>query len=278
MNKFIVVIMLGAATLARADFSYTLTRTGAADKSATRYFLKGQKMLIETGRTSILMDFDAQTVTTINNTGKTYSVRKFSDIGASVKTEVQADVKATGQKKVINGFNASEVLMTVQLDAPQGRPGMKMQMEMDIWISPDVPGAGELRAFYQKNMTRFPWAAMSQGGNEGLQKAMMDLQRKLAEMNGVPVQQTVRIKPLGGPQVSEQQSAQMAQARARLEEMQKQGGPQAEAATQALARMGARSGSGGLLMETTMESSNFSSASIPDSMFAIPAGYQAAEK
>ena len=39
-----------------------------------------------------------------------------------------------------------------------------MQMEMDMWLSTDVPGIGELRTFYQKNMERFPWAAMSGGG------------------------------------------------------------------------------------------------------------------
>jgi hypothetical protein len=71
----------------------------------------------------------------------------------------------------------------------------------------------------------------------------------------------------------------MAQARARLEEMQKQGGPQAQAAAQALARMGAApGGGGGSGFEINMESSNFSTASIPDSIFAIPAGYQQSEK
>jgi hypothetical protein len=62
-----------------------------------------------------------------------------------------------------------------------------------------------------------------------------------------------------------------------MEAMAKQGGPQAAAAQQALARMGGGA-TGGSLFETTMESSGFSSSSIPDSVFAIPAGFQASDK
>jgi hypothetical protein len=69
----------------------------------------------------------------------------------------------------------------------------------------------------------------------------------------------------------------MAQARAQMEAMAKQGGPQAAAAQQALARMGAPSGSGSLF-EITTESGGFSTGSIPDSVFAIPAGFQKVER
>jgi hypothetical protein len=67
----------------------------------------------------------------------------------------------------------------------------------------------------------------------------------------------------------------MEQARARLEAMKQQGGAQAAAAEQALARMGAASGGG---MEITMESGNFSTAAIPDSTFSIPPGFTEAGK
>jgi hypothetical protein len=108
-----------------------------------------------------------------------------------------------------------------------------------------------------------------------MQKAMVDLQRKMAGLNGVPVMEVVRMKAAGSG--GDAQNAQLAQARARLEEMQKQGGPQAAAAAQALARMGGGSG-GGSMFETTMESTNFSTAAIPDSVFAIPAGFTKADK
>jgi hypothetical protein len=71
----------------------------------------------------------------------------------------------------------------------------------------------------------------------------------------------------------------MAQARARLEELAKQPGPAGDQAKQALARMGgAPSGGGAGGLDITMEAGSFSSSSIPDSVFAIPAGYQKSEK
>lgn len=75
-----------------------------------------------------------------------------------------------------------------------------------------------------------------------------------------------------------QQQAQMEKARAQMEAMQKQGGAQATAAAQILARMNAMPGGGGGGMEITMESSGFSAAPIPDSVFAIPDGFRQATK
>jgi len=70
----------------------------------------------------------------------------------------------------------------------------------------------------------------------------------------------------------------MAQARARLEQIVTQGGPAAAMAQQQLARMpgggGGAAAPSGALLEITMDSSDFSGASIPDSVFAIPAEYQ----
>jgi hypothetical protein len=277
-SLFLIAAM---AVAARADFSYTSTRKGGAGNQSgevTKHYLKGQKMMMDSGNRVILIDFDAQTVTTIQTAQKTYTVANFVDLGQTLQqtgAEISADVKETGQHKTINGFNASEFLMTIQVEMAQARAGMKMQMEMDLWVSPDVPGSQELKAFYQKNMGRFPWAAMAPGGNPSMQKAMVDLQRKMAGLNGVPVMEVVRMKAAGSG--GDAQNAQLAQARARLEEMQKQGGPQAAAAAQALARMGGGSG-GGSMFETTMESTNFSTAAIPDSVFAIPAGFTKADK
>jgi hypothetical protein len=235
-------------------------------------------MMIDSSSTSTILDFDAQTITTIVKSRKTYTVKKFSDVGKTAELgDVTGDVKETGQKKNINGFDASELVMTIDVENPamQGR-GMKMQMEMHIWISTAVPGADELRAFYKRNMGNFPWAAMMQGGNPAMAKTMADLQRKLAQMNGVPVLEVMKSKMAGAPSLSPDRQAQMDAARARLEAMAQQGGQAGAAAQQALARMGSASGGGG--MEISMESGNFSTASIPGSAFAIPAGFTAAEK
>ena len=203
--------LLAGAWAARADFSYTTTRkmTGGAlatlaagnnqNQNSKTYF-KGQKMRTDTGDTAMILDFEAQTITTINNRQKTVTVRNFSDIGAAAKQnniDAKIDVKETGQKKNVNGFNASELIMTMEVDGPPNSPMGKMQMEMDMWISPDVPGVGEMRAFYQKNASRFPWTAMA-AGNQSMQSGMAELQRKMAEMNGIPVLQVMKMKSAGG--------------------------------------------------------------------------------
>ncbi len=239
----LILIALMGTMAARADFSYTMTRKGVGAPEVTTQSIKGQKMMIDNPSTTIVMDFDAQTITTVNKSQKTFTMKKFSDVGTGLSgTEMTMDVKETGQKKNINGFDASELLLTVDVDNPQmaGR-GMKMQMEMHIWISSAVPGAGELHAFYQRNMGSFPWAAIMQGGNPGMAKTIADLQRKLATMNGVPVLEVMKTKMSGGPSVSPQQQAQMDTARARLEALAQQGGQAGAAAQQALARMGGAS-------------------------------------
>ena len=293
----LTVTLFVATFTAHADFSYTTTQKATGGQMAamaagsanqnTKFYLKGQKMKTDTGDTAIVLDFDAQTITTVNNKQKTVSVRKFIDIVAATgDVNAKVDVKETGQKKVINGYNASELVMTIQMDSPAEAQMGKMQMEMDMWLSSDPPGAKEMRAFYQKNMSRFPWAAMSGGdsaGNASMRAAMAEMQRKLAEMNGVNVMEMMKMKAAGAggapviPQMTPEQMAQMKAAMARL---QAQGGPGAAQAQQAMARMQAMQGGGapgagsGSLMEMTMESTEFSTNSIPDSVFAIPAGYQ----
>ena len=291
-----LIFALGAALTAHADFRYiTTTRNpvdteagqpyksaqgAAASAQTTKHYLKGQKMKMDNGATATIIDFDSQTVTVIDNNQKTYAVTKFGDLGQALPQsdlEAKAELKETGQRKTIKGFNASEAIMTMEIDASQtSRAGinMKMRMEMDIWLSPDVPGAEEWRAFFEKNRDRFPWNAMSGGASPSMQQAIASLQRKMASLRGVPVLQVIRVKPAGNDAQAVQAQQGMDKARAQLEAMRQQGGPQAAAAEQALARMGAMTSGSGALFEVTVESSDFSTDGIPDSVFAIPAGYR----
>jgi hypothetical protein len=296
------VTLLAATWTVRADFSYTTTQkaTGgqmaamaAGSNQSSKFYLKGQKMKTESADTATILDFEAQTITTVNHRQKTYTVRKFSDFASATNgIDAKIDVRETGQQKVINGYNARELVMTMEMENPAaGRSPAaaqmgKMQMEMDLWLSSDPPGAGEVRTFYQKNSSRLPWAAMANGANPSMQAAMAQLQRKMAEMNGVQVMEVMKMKMAGGaaamPAMPQMTPEQMAQMKAAIDKLQAQGGAGAAAAQQAMARMqamqqggGAAPGAGsGSLMEMTMEQTDFSTGSIPESVFAIPAGYQ----
>jgi hypothetical protein len=278
-------LALAAATAAHADFSYTTTTKGPVEQTS-KHYLKGDKMMTDNGNTAMIIDFAAQTVTHIDKANKTYTVSKVSDVASGpaqdAKVEMSGDFKETGQRKTINGFNASQATLNMQVEMAQGpQPGMKMQMEMELWLSPDVPGYSEMEAFYKRNMSRFPWAAMAQGSNASMRATMAELQKKMAGMHGAPVLEIIHSKMggAGAPSMTPQQQAQMEKAKAQIEAMQKQGGPQAAAAAQMLARMNAMSGgSGGGGMEITIEASGFSAAPIPDSVFAAPDGYKSAAK
>jgi hypothetical protein len=268
-----LILVLAASFAAHADFSYTQTlKSSQGAPQTTKVFLKGSKMMSDRGETATLIDLGAQTITSINKTAKSYSVQKMAELmaGAGSAAAPQVDIKETGQKKAINGFNCSQSVMTMSMDGPT--PGVKMQIEIEMWVSPDVPGWQQMRDFYKKNSGGLN--AMG-GGNPGMQRAVVEMQKKMTTVNGAPVEQVMRMKAPGMEGQAGQMQGQLGQARARLEEMIKQGGPQAEAAKSALARMpgGAVGGSGTSLFETTIDSSAFSSADIPDSVFAIPAGF-----
>jgi hypothetical protein len=257
-----------AGLAAHADFSYITVTKSPAGERTSKHYIKGQKIVTDDGSAMTIMDLDAQTMTTINKTQKTYTVRSFADLAAkagAAGASVNTDIKKTGQHQNINGFDAEEMVMTMAMDTSQmqQRPGskappMQMQMEMHFWFASDVPGINEVHDFYAKNADRMPWAAMSQGNS-----SMAEAQRKMATMHGIPVR-TVMKMGSGNPQ----QQAQMDQARARIEEMKKQGGPQAAMADQMLARMGGGSN------DVVSDSSGFSGAPVSDSVFAVPADYR----
>jgi hypothetical protein len=81
-------VLLSTTFAARADFSYTTTSKttggmaaslgGGANNPPSKHYFKGQKMRTDSGDTSIIIDFDAQTMTTISNRQKPISVRRFS--------------------------------------------------------------------------------------------------------------------------------------------------------------------------------------------------------
>jgi hypothetical protein len=85
--------LLSATLAARADFSYTTTTKttggmaasfgGGANNPPSKHYFKGQKMRTDSGDISTIIDFDAQTMTMINNSRKTVTVRSLSDIAAA---------------------------------------------------------------------------------------------------------------------------------------------------------------------------------------------------
>jgi hypothetical protein len=278
------IAALLTASAAHADFSYSTTRKTSAGASVagnndqpSKYYFKGRKMKVETGDTAVLVDFRARTITALDNKLKTVSVRTFDADPAGAKV----NVKKTGQAKTINGHRAVEILLTTGLDGPELRTmGSQLQIEVDLWLSEDVRGGAWLHKFYRENQEQFPWRALSGPGNLAIQTGLASLHGRIAAMNGVPALEVIKVLPAGAPPAKPLSPAESGKIRDRIAELDAQiqkGGPDAEAATKEMSRLKAMVGDDyvrGPLFEITVESSGFSTESIPESVFAIPTGYQ----
>ncbi len=262
-----------AAPLLWADFSYQSTvKSGVGAGTVSKFKVKGGRMRMDSGTLTIITDLDTKTVTTINHTSKTYTVQPLDKSQAAMpKTgmpEVKAQVNPTGQSKRIGNYNCQQVMVTMSFANSNGA----MSMESEMWVSPDVPGNAEMRALGAKMADAGFVTSMMDDKNRAM---MIDLQRQMAKLNGMPVLQIMRMKS-GSDAQAKKMADQMAAVREQMEKLKKQGGPRAEAAAKTLALLPAPGGK--YLLEVATESSAFSAATIAASEFAIPAGYKKADR
>ncbi len=265
-----VVLSLAMAISAFADLTYSSTvKSGPGAGTVTKHFLKGNRSKAESANSVIITDYDAQTVTILMPANKTYRVTPMSQSSAAMEKaggDIKADVKETGAKKSIGGFNCKQVIMTLSMTGQT-----PMNVESEMWVSPDVPGAAELKAMGMRMAEK----GVGASGSTQMQKALADIQRQTAKIGGVPVLTIMRMKQ-GDDAQSKQMQAQMQAARAQMEALKKQGGPAAAAVEKAMANLPAAGGK--YSMEVTTESSGFTTTSIPASEFTIPAGYKKADR
>jgi tetratricopeptide (TPR) repeat protein len=268
----LLVLALAWSFTARADFRYTVSEhnayamaiSGAPDPQVTRYYLKGYRVLSESGDVTRIIDLNAQTDTVINKAAKTYSVRNLPEkpdqARAAMGLHRQIGMKETGEQKTINAYGCRQIIVTLFQSAPPPIPsGHTAQIEIDAWISSDVPGWKNMRAFEQNNGSPFFVSAARQNGfiTEFL---------KLSDMSGFPVQAVIRVSEGGLT------PAQVARTRTPLERIIETGGQRAEAAKEALAHMSSlANGDNGI--EITQVYSDFSDAEVPDAIFNVPADF-----
>ena len=314
---------LAAGTLF-ADFSYDQSSkiTGGAmagamkvigvfSKQATQpikstVVVKGDRMAHVGAETVQIIDLAKETITDVNVKNRTYSVVTFAQMAQAMdqaaqkaaaqpdnkKAEVnfKASVKETGQTKVVSGFNTREVILTLVMESTDKESGNKGAMNVisDMWLAPDVPGYGEVRAFYQRMGAKLAWtpgtSAFTQGRGD-MAQAFGDLSKESAKLQGVPVMQVVS---MGGVPAEGQQGQQPA---AQQSQQEKQSEPTSIGG--ALGRLGGLGGLGrkkqeappkqeqqstasapGTLLEMTTESMNFSGAPVDASKFDVPAGFK----
>ncbi len=280
------------------------------------YFQKNRSARVMDREVDII-DLGKEQMIHIDLEKKTYSVITFEEYRKAVAamaekmakqmgsdTQVVADmrlsVKDGGESKVIQGMPAKLMKLHLEMDMKDQKSGQTFTttIDMDEWRTPQVPGHDQVRAFYiafaekvgmGPETMRTMQLAMGQAGTA---EGMARLAKETSKLEGVPLVQVTRMMGLGMglPDVDMPSGAEVT-------------GAAAESAVGgALGRLGRIGGLGGfgrrkkqeepppqkkaeepkkaepsVLLEMTSESSNFSTAAVDASKFAIPAGFKEVE-
>jgi hypothetical protein len=225
----------------------------ALQDHTSKVYLKGNKMARVGPTVTSIIDLDAGTMTMIDSERQSYSTITFDELRqqmdqarermaqhkASGSGDIKFDVKVdpTGQTREIQGQTAKEYIMTL---TAQGEQTGGMRVRSDMWTVSSVAGFDELR-FFQKKMAEKMGYAMSGfnpmmgAANQGLS----ELTKEITKLDGYPLAQDTSIAGVQSPM-----------------------GPM----------MGGDPNTP--FLTTTSESSGFSTESVADSVFQIPAGYK----
>ena len=340
-----MLVCLPAGLLADFSYEQTTKMTGGAmmgmmklagafSKQArepiqTSVSIKGNRMIHSSKDHAQIIDLDSETFTEVNFQKKQYSVMTFAEMTQAmqhamqqakdnpadtkpadgkpndVKADFKVDIKATGQTRQIAGYEAKEMLMTMQMDATDEKTGNKggMQVSSSMWLAPKVAGYDEIREFHQKMAMKLAWtpgASTMMAGRPDMARGMAGVYKEAAKLDGIPVLQVMKMIPTSDGQPVSAQSGS--------EGEQQQSKPKAESPSLSGALAGRLGGFGGfgrkkkpeppkeeakpdaapsdstpagessaVLMEMTTEMSGFSSAAVDPSRFAAPSGFKKVE-
>src|SRR5579864_67691 len=330
MGRKIALIAVAICLPACGDFSYEQTSkitggmmagmmkfAGAFSKEArepmvSTVAVKGDRMVNWSSHHASIIDLDKETITNINVDKKQYSVMTFAQMKQAMEEASQkmksspdaqkADVnfkvsaKDTGEKRSIAGFDAHEMILTVEMEGADKESGNKggMVMTSDMWLAPKSAGYQEIADFYKRMGEKMNWAPSMgmMGSRPDMAKGMAELYKESAKLNGMPVLQLVKMtmhaegQPQGHsaaqappPEQQDQQAEKpslgglLAGRLGRKKKSQDESSGQGESGGQA---QGSTSASGSL-MEMTIESSGFSAAPVDPSKFEVPPGFKQVE-
>ena len=296
----------------------------------TTVSVKGNRMVHWSKDHAQIIDLDSETITEVNFNKKQYSVMTFAEMTQAMQqamqraqdrkadskpavnkpgdttTEFKVDIKETGQRKQIAGFDAKEMIMSMQMDSTDQKTGNKggMLVTNAMWIAQKSAGYDEIREFHRKMAQKMTWtpgsSPMMPGGADMI-RGMAGISKEMAKMDGMTVLMVMKMVPTAdgqpisstsgseGQQTAPQQSRPKPEApsiggvlggklggfggfgRKKKPEAPKEEKPETASAS-------APSGSSdATLMEMTTEMSGFSSAPADPSKFAVPAGFKKVE-
>jgi hypothetical protein len=206
--------------------------------------IKGNRRLTANERSGELVDLTEEKIYRIDYGRKSYEVVTFDELRKEYEEarkeaaeeaaenkksdkkkeegpeyEVDFDVRETGQKQVINGFNTKQVIVTVTVR----EKGKKLEqsggavLTSDMWMGPKVPAMAEINAFnarYFKQLYGDATAEMQQmavlmATTPTFAKAMKEFSKKRTTFEGDAIRTTLTFETVAAPgqQAEEEQSS-----------------------------------------------------------------------
>jgi hypothetical protein len=240
---------------------------------------------------------------------KQYSVMTFDEMKQMIEQMSQkmkqndkgemtfkVSASATGKNKQVAGFDAREMILTMEMEAKDKESGQKggMTVITDMWIAPAVAGYQEVRDFYKRMAEKINWTP---GGNMFMQnpqvspqvsQGMAEVYKEVAKVDGVPVMQTITMGAPGSVAPADGSAPPPPQPAAERPSIggalggalggrfgrKKTSSDQPAAPANSQGSGGQASGS---LLEMTTELSGFSSNPVDAGQFAVPAGFKKVE-
>ena len=218
----------------------------AKDGVVSSTAVKGNRLMTVTDKTGQLIDLDEEKVYEIDFDKKRYKIKTFEEMREEMRkaaeemakaqpapqqtaeqrqkapeVEVSVDVRETGQHKTINTFDCREVVVEVTthekgktLESSGG-----MVLSTNMWLGPELPGAGELADFYRRYAEKLnlfsamglPSAQMTMA--ENMYPMMKDAVKKFQEvdMKGSPILTVMTFETVASEEQRRQAQQQPAQ-------------------------------------------------------------------
>lgn len=286
--------------------------------------VKGNRMVHQSKDHTQLIDLDNETITTINFQKKTYSVMTFAEMTEAMnqamqrmnsnkkdgKTEMEFKMSAkdTGETRQINGLQAKQKIMTMEMEGTDEKTGNKggMRIVNDMWVAEKIPGFAEVGEFHKRMAGKMAWSpdgGNMMAGRPDIARGMAGVYKEVSKLDGMPILQVMKMTPMAdGQPASGDAGSTPSKSRSRSAESPSIGGalggalggklggfggfgkkkkpepakeePVKDESEQAGAAPEGGSDSSGALIEMTTELSSFSSAPVDPSKFSVPSGFK----
>jgi hypothetical protein len=305
----------------------------AGDPIISSVYLKGNQLANVSPDNIQIIDLDKETITQIDVQKKTYTVMTFDQMKQAienarqqmkeqaakqpqqpaaavpadqqnVKMSFDVKVRKTGAQKDVSGLQSNEAILTMTMTATNQdtQQSGNLAITNDMWMVPAIPGYEQIRDFYVRFAAKMADATTGLGydfskmlsQNPGAGQALGDMAKEMQKLDGVPIEQVMRMgtttngQPL--PAASEAPDAASGPPAPTAGQVAKAG--MASAISSRLGGFGgfghkkqkdtpppdqnpdsAQTPTSAILMETRIVSSNFSTDPVDPSHFQVPAGY-----